>query len=467
MQSLRRSRSNLSIKARFSTHGQSDSWHRQVSLEAGDHHPIGQGHVPNPSFPWANLRQITESYLSKKRGRNVIEDRDERLGLLIKNHGAKDVAIASCGHAISPKALREVLAVDLNIEQGSAYGISSYLQAIVAANHVNEGAVSSLEAQRAVELMASSNTSTARYLEALLQILIHGVPSNFLIYPHIQTLARLACVEFAAQVEELRKECQWRRAQAATEWLSRFEQRSVEASPENLDSIRLLHANFPNWRAWAVWSPDVARLGRWELFSPDQRLTLSNILLLEGPDFISKRHTTFREAVEAQGFDPSLTRHSVGSIIFEVERGSAPNIPDMIHRLLNLVDAAVVTSPRDDAALLAYFCFTQSVTNKRLDCLASLSSLADPMISALVSRAYRARNETRAVSMVAVVKLLPFLGTERCGKKTFDTNTSLQAQLLAPVPFTQIIFKLLGASVSEKQLLTQSQPNYTGLLAPT
>jgi len=171
--------------------------------------------------------------------------------------------------------------------------------------------------------------------------------------------------------------------------------------------------------------------------------------------------------VEAQGFDPSLTRHSVGSIIFEVERGSAPNIPDMIHRLLNLVDAAVVTSPRDDAALLAYFCFTQSVTNKRLDCLASLSSLADPMISALVSRAYRARNETRAVSMVAVVKLLPFLGTERCGKKTFDTNTSLQAQLLAPVPFTQIIFKLLGASVSEKQLLTQSQPNYTGLLAPT
>lgn len=441
MQSLRRSRSNLSIKARLSTHGQSDSWHRQVSLEAGDHHPIGQGHVPNPSFPWANLRQITESYLSKKRGRNVIEDRDERLGLLIKNHGAKDVAIASCGHAISPKALRELLAVDLNIEQGNSYGLASYLQAIVAANHVNEGAVSSLEAQRAIELMASSNTSTARYLEALLQILINGVPSNFLIYPHIQTLARSACLEFATQVEELRRECQWRRAHAATEWLSRFVQRSFEWLPENLDSIRLLHANFPNWRAWAIWSPDVARLGRWELFSPDQRLTLSNILVLEGPDFVSSRHTTFREAVEAQGFDPSLTRHSVGSIIFEVERGSAPNIPDMIHRLLNLVDVGVVTSPRDDAALFTYFCFTQSVTNMRLDCLESLSSLADPMISALVSRVFRARNETRAVSMVAVMKLLPFLGTERCGKKIFTTSTSIQAQLLSPVPFTQITFQ--------------------------
>lgn len=264
--------------------------------------------------------------------------------------------------------------------------------------------------------MASSNTSTARYLEALLQILINGVPSNFLIYPHIQTLARSACLEFATQVEELRRECQWRRAHATTEWLSRFVQRSFEWLPESLDSIRLLHANFPNWRAWAIWSPDVARLGRWELFSPDQRLTLSNILVLEGPDFASSRHTTFREAVEAQGFDPSLTRHSVGSIIFEVERGSAPNIPDMIHRLLNLVDVAVVTSPRDDAALFTYFCFTQSVTNMRLDCLESLSSLADPMISALVSRVFRARNETRAVSMVAVMKLLPFLGTERCAQ---------------------------------------------------
>lgn len=441
MQSLRRSRSNLSIKARLSTHGQSDSWHRQVSLEAGDHHPIGQGYVANPSFPWAALRQITESYLSKKRGKNVIEDRDARLGLLILNHGAKDVAIASCGHAISPKALRELLAVDLNIEQGNSYGLASYLQAIVAANHVNEGAVSSLEAQRTIELMASSNTSTARYLEALLQILINGVPSNFLIYPHIQSLARLTCVEFATQVEGLRRECQWQRAKAATEWLSRFVLRSFEVLPENLDSIRLLHANFPNWRAWAKWSPNLARLGLWEIFSPDQRLTLSNILLLEGPDFISSRYTTFREAVEAQGFDPSLTRHSVGSIIFEVERTSAFNIPDMVHRLLNLVDAAVVTSPGDDTALLAYFCFTQSVTNKRLDCLDSLSSLADPMISSLVSRAFRARNETRAVSMAAVMKLLPFLGTGRCGKKIFTISPFLQAQLLAPVPFTQVTFQ--------------------------
>jgi hypothetical protein len=106
-----------------------------------------------------------------------------------------------------------------------------------------------------------------------------------------------------------------------------------------------------------------------------------------------------------------------------------------------LVDVAVVTSPRDDAALFTYFCFTQSVTNMRLDCLESLSSLADPMISALVSRVFRARNETRAVSMVAVMKLLPFLGTERCGKKIFTTSTSIQAQLLSPVPFTQITFQ--------------------------
>lgn len=98
MQTIRRSRSNFSIKSKFSAHGQSDNWHRQVSLEAGDQHPIGLGYVPNASFPWAALRQITDSYLLKKRGKNTVEDRDARLALLIKNHAAKDIAIAACGH---------------------------------------------------------------------------------------------------------------------------------------------------------------------------------------------------------------------------------------------------------------------------------------------------------------------------------------------------------------------------------
>ncbi len=413
MQTLRRSRSNFSIKSKFSTHGQSDNWHRQISLEAGDQHPIGPGYVPNTSFPWTTLRQITDSYLAKKRGKITVEDRDACLIALIRNYAAKDIAIAACAHAMSPKAVRDLLTVDLNIEPGDSFGLPSYLQAIIAANHVNEGAVSALEAQRAIELMASSNASAGRYLERLLQILINGVPANFLIYSHIQTLARLACVEFAAQVERLRHQCQWRRAQAATEWLSRFVQRSVESLPENLDSTQILYANFPHWCAWANWNPDVARIGRWELFSPMQRATLTNALALEGPDYISDRHATLREAVEAQGFIASQTRHSVASIVFEVGSGFANDVPNMVDRLLRLVDAAVVTSENDGTAILAYFCISQSVTNRRLDCLECLSHLADPSISALVSQAYRARNESWGAQMAAVMRLLPILGIQR------------------------------------------------------
>ncbi|KAE9370616.1 hypothetical protein N431DRAFT_38267 [Stipitochalara longipes BDJ] len=414
MQTLRRSRSNFSIKSKFSTHGQSDNWHRQVLLEAGDQHPIGLGYVPNASFPWITLRQITDSYLTKKRGKNTVEDRDACLTALIRNHAAKDIAVAACAHAMSPKAVRDLLTVDLNIKPGDSYGLPSYLQAIIAANHVNEGAVSALEAQRAIELMASSNASAGRYLEGLLQILINGVPANFLIHSHIQTLARLACVNFAAQVEGLRGQCQWRRAQAATEWLSRFVQRSVESLPENMDSTQILYANFPHWCAWANWNPDVARIGRWELFSPAQRATLANALALEGPDYISDRHATLREAVEARGFIASLTKHRVANIDFEVEQGFSNDVPDMVDRLLKLVDAAVVTSENDDTAILAYFCISQSVTNKRLDCLECLSHLADPSISALVSQAYRARNESWGVQMAAVMRLLPILGSRRC-----------------------------------------------------
>jgi hypothetical protein len=421
MQSLRRSSSSFSIKSKFSSHGQSNSWHRQVSLEAGDAHPIGLGHVPSAAFPWASLRQLTDSYLTKKKGKSTVEDLDARLVLLIKNHSAKDVAIAACGHAMSPKALRAALAGKLNIELGDSYGLPAYLQAIIAANHVNEGAVSALEAQRAMELMASTNVSAGRYLEALLQILINGVPSHFLIYPHIQTLASFACVEFAAQLEALREKYQWQRAQAATEWLSRFVVRSVESSPENLDSMRLLDANFAHWRSWALWGPDMARILRWERFSADQRLALWDLLALEGPDYTNSRHATLREAVEAQGFNPSFTRFSVGNITFEVRRGLAHDVPNMVHRLLNLVDAAVVSS-QNDTAILAYFCIGRNITNKVLDLLESLTSISDGLISALVSQVYQARNETRTLQMAAVMRLLPDLGTERCSKKIFPTE---------------------------------------------
>jgi hypothetical protein len=51
MQILRRSGWNFSIRSKISTHGQSDSWHRQESLEAGDRHPVGVGFVPDAAFP--------------------------------------------------------------------------------------------------------------------------------------------------------------------------------------------------------------------------------------------------------------------------------------------------------------------------------------------------------------------------------------------------------------------------------
>jgi hypothetical protein len=182
--------------------------------------------------------------------------------------------------------------------------------------------------------------------------------------------------------------------------------------------MRVLDTNFPHWRVWAAWSPDMARILRWELFSSDHRVSLCNLLSLEGPDYISYRSATLGEAVETQGFNPSLTRHALGSLIFELRRGVAHDVPNMVHRLLNLVNAAAVSSP-NSTAILAYFWIGRAITDKSVDCLESLSSIADGLISALVSQVYQARNETRASQMAAVMRLLPYLGTERCGEKTF------------------------------------------------
>jgi hypothetical protein len=122
----------------FQRKRQSGNWFRSVNASVADLHPVSTGQVPvsNPEFPWVQLRQHTDAYLSKKKKGNLTQDEIEaRLVALMQKHASKDVAIAACGHRLSPETLRALLTRDVNIDPGNVYGLRSYLQAIVAANH--------------------------------------------------------------------------------------------------------------------------------------------------------------------------------------------------------------------------------------------------------------------------------------------------------------------------------------------
>ncbi|KAF2025320.1 hypothetical protein EK21DRAFT_21768, partial [Setomelanomma holmii] len=103
--------SNLFNKAKHS-----EEWHHSIDATAGVLHPS------DPKFPSGYLRNHTDSYLKKKRNINQA-DTDIRLAILICSHDKRDIAIAACAYAMTAQSLRALLSADLNVMQGSYWGL--------------------------------------------------------------------------------------------------------------------------------------------------------------------------------------------------------------------------------------------------------------------------------------------------------------------------------------------------------
>src|SRR5262245_1874717 len=108
----------------------SDEWHQQIDFTAGQFKPSDH------KFTWTLIRKHTDSYL-KKKGKLSQTDIDVKLSELIEKHEARDVAVAACGHALSPAALRALLNVELNVAPATFYGLEKYLESLIAANVSN------------------------------------------------------------------------------------------------------------------------------------------------------------------------------------------------------------------------------------------------------------------------------------------------------------------------------------------
>src|SRR3954454_4390440 len=94
---------------------------------------------------YADSPFFQDEYIKKKKNLTP-EQLEARLVDFIRKHADKmDVAIAACGHKLKPETLRGLLIADLNVGPGKNLTMSSYLQAIIAANRVNPLCVSDAE----------------------------------------------------------------------------------------------------------------------------------------------------------------------------------------------------------------------------------------------------------------------------------------------------------------------------------
>ncbi|KAF9701114.1 hypothetical protein EKO04_000157 [Ascochyta lentis] len=292
----------------------SEDWHREIDATAGVLHPS------DPKFPHALLRQATDVYL-KKKGKIAQADTDIRLAILIGAHEARDIAIAAAARAMTASSLRATLQVDLNVAHGSYWGLNTWLQCLIAANHGNPASVTDLEASWARHLLpfATYGSSAAgKILVGVSRALRECATPNMNTVPDFLTLTSRALTDYAAHLESLRLKNDWLAAHKASYWMAELGRTSPPTTPPGfLLPEHVLDAQFPIWRVWARWRPDVKRITLLSNMDSNSAATLPDLLALEGPDFISGTEFTMRNGLVEQ-YRSGRSCVKLGRLLIEV-----------------------------------------------------------------------------------------------------------------------------------------------------
>ncbi|KAF2179076.1 hypothetical protein K469DRAFT_321956 [Zopfia rhizophila CBS 207.26] len=385
----------------------SDEWHQQIDFTASTLRPSDKG------FPWQLVQKHTNYYLKKKRNLNQ-QDTNVRLGILIESHEARDIAIAACAHAMSPASVRALLNVELNVAPGTFYGLEMYLQSIIAANYCNPKSVSDLEAQWALKLIpfAIHGASAAgKYLEGVCTLIRDGRVPNMNVLPDFAILASKAFKSFASQLEGLKLRCLWTTAYSSTAWFSTIVRHSPATTPPGfLLPEHFLDSQFPIWRIWASWKPNLPRLKLLEGLDSIKRGVLPDMLALEGPDFIAAKHATLRDGMIAQ-YGEVRPWAKFRSLIIEVKTCKRDELKDLLRRAACAMEVACKGS-KSAFKLFVQLCISRPINEEALRILEAVSKIPDTpnySINEAVMHIYLAKNEIGGQHISLLSKFIPAL----------------------------------------------------------
>ncbi|KAF2688583.1 hypothetical protein K458DRAFT_293479, partial [Lentithecium fluviatile CBS 122367] len=245
-----------SKKSLFAKPRPSEEWHEQIDFTAGAHRPSEQ------KFQWSLVKRHTDHYI-KKKGKITQAEIDVKLASLIEQHEARDVAIAACAHAMSPKAVRALLNVELNVAPTTFFGLEMYLQSLIAANHCSPTSVTELEAKWARQLLPYADhgaNAAGRYLEGVCFMLRTTDTPNMNVLPDFAILVRRALKTYATRLEGMKLRCQWVAAYGVVAWMTTLAQNTPATTPPgSLMPEHLMDVQFPLWRIWANWRPNIER----------------------------------------------------------------------------------------------------------------------------------------------------------------------------------------------------------------
>ncbi|CAO2648557.1 Nn.00g078240.m01.CDS01 [Neocucurbitaria sp. VM-36] len=345
----------------------SEDWHQSVEATAGVLAPS------DPKFPYALLHNHTAVYLQKK-GKISQADADIRLAILIDANEARDIAVAAAAHAMSAKSLRALLTAQLNVAQGSYWGLETWLQCLIAANYGNPASVTDLEtlwARMILPYATHGMFAAGSYLKGVTRALRKVSIPNLHVLPEFLVLVRRAIADYSAQLEGLRLRSQWAAAHDAVFWMMEMESSSPAVTPPgHLLPEHIFDSQFPVWRLWATWRPDLNRISR--IASSDRvgLSTIPDLMALDGPDVLTGTQSTLREGLIAQ-YGSAKPWVRFGSLVIEVPDRTKIGLKNTLERLAKGLDTILARKPSDSGCESMFRLFrdtvNQPITKKGLD----------------------------------------------------------------------------------------------------
>ncbi|KAJ4369910.1 hypothetical protein N0V83_005674 [Neocucurbitaria cava] len=358
----------LKSSALFNKAKHSEEWHQSVEATAGVLHP-----ADSSKFPYGLLRNHTDVYLRKK-GKISQADVDVRLAILIDVHQARDIGVAAAAHAMTAKSLRALLHAELNVAPGSYWGLETWLQCLIAANDGNPASVTDLEASWAHMLLPYATHgvfAAGWYLKGVSRALRKVNISNLNVLPEFLILLRRAVTDYGAQLEGLRLKCQWPEAYNAVFWMIELEGTSPAVTPPgHLLPEHIFDSQFPVWRLWAAWRPDLNRIARLSRSDSIRLSTIPHVMALDGPDVLTGTQRTLRDGLIAQyGSGKPWVRF--GSLVIEVPDRTRDGLKNTLDRLAKALEAVSSGLPPHAGSKSMFTLFrgivNQPITKEGLD----------------------------------------------------------------------------------------------------
>ncbi|KAF2471456.1 uncharacterized protein BDR25DRAFT_188015, partial [Lindgomyces ingoldianus] len=235
------------------------------------------------------------------------------------------------------------------------------------------------------------------------------------VLPDFALLARRAFKDYASQLEGLKLRCQWVTAFNSTVWLPLISDKSPAVTPPgHLLPEHLLDINFPLWRIWASWKPDLNKIKLLDGLDGAKRGVLPDLLALEGPDFIGGKHTTLREGLVA-GYGGIKPIVRFRSLILEVSTSKKEDLAETIERVSDALEVACKGS-ESAFRLFVQLTIARPITKEALEVLEAVSKIPDTPnfpINDAVLQIYLSQPKIGGRHISALSHLLPALDNPR------------------------------------------------------